>query len=130
MEENKEKERRRFQRIDAELRVELRHLGRSGESFADVTRDVSEGGLFVETSVALEVGTIVSVEILPTKGAQPIRLDAEVVRVEEEAGAKHSKKIKRVQGMALKFVNREQDEVTRLMDLTRRVGEYLSGNNG
>lgn len=121
--------RRRDRRHAAEFRIELRHLGRPGESFADVTHNVSEGGLFIESSMGLELGTEVQLEILPTKGAQPITLVARVVRVEEEAGEKHSKKIRRVRGMALEFVDRDHEEVKRLMELTKRVGEYLSAGS-
>jgi uncharacterized protein (TIGR02266 family) len=119
-------DRRSSARIPAELRVEFRHLGRPHESFSDISRDISNGGIFIDTSVGLEVGTEVSLDISPGPSALPIRLQAEVVRVEEELPASGSSVTVRVRGMALRFVGAPSHELARLLGLV----EYMVEVNG
>jgi hypothetical protein len=118
-----QEERRRAVRYAVELRVEFKHLGRPLDTYADITRDISEGGVFVDSTVGLEVGTEVALEISPSPGTPPIRMHAEVVRVEEEPGQTGSKATSRARGMALRF--KETDaatgELARLINLAKQM---------
>jgi uncharacterized protein (TIGR02266 family) len=114
-------ERRQFSRLPAELRVEFRHLGKPRETYRELTQNLSEGGVFVETSVGLSVGTALALEISPGPGAPPIRLHAEVVRVEEEPGETGSRTTQRCRGMGLRFVDPTAAELSRLVDIAKRL---------
>lgn len=114
-------ERRRSPRVPAELRLEFKHLGRPNETFEDLTRDLSEGGVFVATTVGLELGVELALEIAPGPGAAPIRMRAEVVRVEEEPVSTGSKVTTRARGMALRFKHADPAELARLLELTERM---------
>ncbi len=114
-------ERREAQRIPAELRVEFRHLGRPKAPTGELSRDISSGGLFVATSVGLPLGTRVELEISPGPSAKPIRVRAEVVRVEEEPGVTGSRATMRTKGMALRFVEVDPNDVTRLLSLAKEL---------
>lgn len=114
-------ERRRSPRLPVELHVEFRHLGRPTESFAEIVRNLSSGGVFLETSVGLELGTEVALAIAPGPGARPIRMRAEVVRVEEEPVTTGSKVTARTRGMALRFLDSDPRELSRLMQLAEHM---------
>jgi uncharacterized protein (TIGR02266 family) len=120
-------ERRRAERIGAELRVEFKHLGRPGETFADLSSNISAGGVFVETSVGIELGMQVELEISPGPGAKPIRMVGEVVRVEEEAAVTGSRRTGRCRGMALRFLDADAGELARLLSLAKQMEEKGAG---
>jgi uncharacterized protein (TIGR02266 family) len=119
-------ERRESPRVLVELRVEFRHLGRPNETYADIIRNLSQGGVFLDTSVGLPVNTELELEVSPGPGARPVRLAAQVVRVEEEPVGTGSRVTTRTRGMALRFVNADPSEVSRLMGLAR----HLSAEGG
>lgn len=110
-------ERRKAERYAVDLRVEFRHLGRPDDTYADLTRDISAGGIFVDTTVGLEIGTEVALEITPGNSGTPIQVRAKVVRVEEQQGETGSKATTRTRGMALRFV----DPIDTNPDLARLV---------
>lgn len=112
-------ERRSHPRVAVRMRVEFRHLKRPEETFAETARDVSDGGLFVATTVGLEPGTLVSLDIRPGPGVRPIHIKAEVVRVEEGWGETGSRQEGRTRGMGLRFVASEPGEVERLAALAQ-----------
>ena len=122
-------ERRQSPRVLVELRVEFRHLGRPSESYADIIRNLSDGGVFLDSSVALAMGTGVELEISPGPGARAIRLKAEVVRVEEEPVGTGSRVTARTRGMALQFVNPDPSELSRLMGLARHLSTEAPGGD-
>jgi len=116
-------ERRRAERYDVDLRVEFRHLGRPEDTYADITRDISAGGIFVDTTVGLEVGTEVALEITPGPTSTPIQVRAQVVRVEEQSGETGSKATARTRGMALRFVDSIENnpDLARLVSLAQQM---------
>ncbi|MCK6544294.1 PilZ domain-containing protein [Myxococcota bacterium] len=123
-------ERRKSPRLRVELHVEFRHLGRPNETYADICRNLSTGGVFLDTTVGLELGTEVDLEIAPGPGVRPIKMRAEVVRVEEEPVSTGSKVTTRTRGMALRFVDAESNEITRLLTLaTQMQAANESGND-
>ena len=124
-------ERRLSPRVPVELRVEYRHLGRPHESHSELSRNVSSGGVFVNTTVAVERGTEVALEISPGPGTRPIKLRAEVARVEEEPVSTGSRVTARTRGMALRFLKSDPMEVSRLTSLAHHLAvESLDGHSG
>ncbi len=116
-------ERRSSPRFAVELRVEFRHLGRPQESFAEIAKNLSTGGIFVETSVGIPLGSQVVLEIAPSRSAKPITVHAEVVRVEEEPGTVGSKAVARTKGLGMRFLASDAAEVARLFALAKGLSE-------
>lgn len=114
-------DRRRHPRLPVELHVEFRHLGRPQETYADIARNLSAGGVFIGTTVALELGTELTLEIAPGPGSRPIKVRAEVVRIEEEPVGTGSKVTARTRGMALRFVEVDAAELQRLVTLSNTL---------
>ena len=114
-----------------ELHVEFRHLGRPSDTYAEISRNLSAGGVFLDTTVVLEMGTEVALEIAPGPGTRPIRMRAEVVRVEEEPVSTGSRVTTRTRGMALRFLDSEPHEVQRLLTLAEQmsVGNDADGSD-
>jgi hypothetical protein len=124
-------ERRRSPRLPVELHVEFRHLGRPHETYADICKNLSAGGVFLDTTVGLELGTEVDLEIAPGPGVKPIKMRAEVVRVEEEPVSTGSKVTTRTRGMALRFLESDSNEIARLLTLANQMhSEGVDGNDG
>lgn len=124
-------DRRRSPRLPVELHVEFRHLGRPSDTYAEISRNLSAGGVFLDTTVVLEMGTEVALEIAPGPGTRPIRMRAEVVRVEEEPVSTGSRVTTRTRGMALRFLDSEPHEVQRLLTLAEQmsVGNDADGSD-
>jgi uncharacterized protein (TIGR02266 family) len=123
-------ERRKSPRLPVELHVEFRHLGRPTETYADISRNLSTGGVFLDTTVGLELGTEVDLEIAPGPGVRPIKMRAEVVRVEEEPVTTGSKVTTRTRGMALRFLDCDPNETQRLMTLANQMqNEGVDGSD-
>lgn len=124
-------ERLRSPRVPVELRVEYRHLGRPHEGHSDLSRNLSEGGVFVNTTVALGLGTEVLLEISPGPVARPIKLRAQVVRVEVEPVSTGSRVTARARGMTLRFLESDPSEVSRLTSLAHHLAvDSLDGHSG
>jgi type IV pilus assembly protein PilZ len=80
------KEHREHARATLDLRVEYKRLN---SFFADYSRDISKGGLFVRTKKPLAVGTRFRFTLAVPSRAEPFSLAGEVVRVQphgEDAG--------------------------------------------
>lgn len=108
--------------------MEFRHLGRPSETYADIISNLSQGGVFLGTSVVLPLDTDVELEVSPGPGAKAIHLLGRVVRVEEEPVGTGSRVTARTRGMALKFVNPNPGELNRLMGLARHLS--AEGSHG
>lgn len=116
-------ERRQSPRFEVDLRVEFRHLGRPQDTYGDIVRDISAGGIFVDTTVGLEIGTELAMEITPGVSSPPIHFRAVVVRVEEQAGETGSRATTRTRGMALRFVDTpdKNPDLARLVSLAQQM---------
>jgi len=123
-------ERRQSPRTPVELRVEFRHLGRPSETYADIIRNLSHGGVFLDSSVGLPLGTTVELEVSPGPGARAIRIAGEVVRVEEEPVGTGSRVTARTRGMALSFKDPDPGELNRLLGLARHLSTSGEGTHG
>lgn len=109
-------ERREWPRFPVKMAVELRHLGRPDESVEDLARNLSAGGVFVETSVVFEPGTAVEVEVRG-RGNTEVALKALVVRVESEPSEIGSTRRNPVRGMALRFFEASPEQIEELTQL-------------
>ncbi len=121
-------ERRGARRIPVQLRVRFKDIGRPRQTFDEVTRDISGGGIFVETTVVFAVGTTVEVEVDPIGQGPTIFLKAEVVRVEEEPGELGSIATvgMRSRGLALRLMDADPDALIRLLSSARQGGRVTS----
>lgn len=121
-----ERERRRSPRWTVELAVAFRHLGRPDESHEDVVRNLSEGGVFIETSVGLPLGTPLAIEVAleDPPGRDVVTVEGEVVRVEWQVGRTGSTEERTARGLAVAFVPGQERVVNRLLARARaRAGE-------
>ena len=108
-------ERRDSERLLVELNVSFCDLGRPEESFEDVARNLSEGGVFIETSVGLPLGTPLQLEVRFGPGKPSVVVNGEVIRVEAEMGVTGSTQERRVVGLAIHFQPGQTKAVERLI---------------
>ncbi len=96
-------ENRRSPRIAADVKVDYRTVG---SFITDYTRNISKGGLFVQTSLPLEVGERVRLRLTLPDGDAPFGLDGVVKWVSTLRD-----KDKHPPGMGIEFV--DFDELTK-----------------
>ncbi len=100
-----EQERRKDPRTESSFMVRFK-TKKNLESF--VTKNLSQGGMFLSTPVLKSIGTKIQVVIIHPTSGKDFDLAAEVVRVNEKATEEEAK------GMALKFLpleNEKDDEL-------------------
>jgi len=94
-----QREARRYQRVKVSCKVSIE---RNQERISGLTLDLSLGGMFVQASRALPVGSVVQVLLELQVGTKPLSIPARVMRVAgnngmglqiENAGAEESKKL-------------------------------------
>lgn len=73
-------ERRRSERTDFLVRVDYSTID---ELFSEFTRDINEGGLFIETDKPHAAGTLVSMQFNLPGSDEPIRTTGRVVRIND-----------------------------------------------
>lgn len=89
-----------------------------GNTFVDPARDLSMGGMFLSCLSPLPLGTRLEVLLGPSDEAEPLRLEATVVRV-VWGGRRDGRPIE--PGMALAFVTLSSIEEQRLSKLLEAV---------
>ncbi|MBX2813299.1 MAG: PilZ domain-containing protein [Myxococcales bacterium] len=112
-------ERRCSERLTAVIKVAFRDLGRPEETFQDVTRNLSEGGVFIETSVVLPLGTPLLVEVRFEGAYAPVAIDGEIIRVEGEMSSQDVVAMRRVVGIAVRFREGQSRSINRLIKLVK-----------
>jgi Tfp pilus assembly protein PilZ len=75
------------------------------------TRDISTGGIFIETEQDFEIGEKLTVVLQSPTTWQPLTLNAEVCRI--DAGSERKKR-----GVGLHFVDMSDTELVALIELT------------
>jgi CheY-like chemotaxis protein len=94
-----QREARRYQRVKVSCKVSIE---RNQERVSGITVDLSLGGMFVQASRLLPVGSIIQVRLELNAGSDPLSLPARVMRVAEKtfmgiqienAGPEESKKL-------------------------------------
>lgn len=91
------------------------------QSYAELCRNISAGGVFVGSTVTLEVGTRVQLLVSSGPRMPPVQVEAEVLRVEDEPVGTASKVTRPARGMALGFLPNQMGEVERLVRLAESV---------
>jgi hypothetical protein len=104
-------DRRQHPRRNVELRVTMLML----EPVQGYVRDLSLGGIFVNTSIKMKLGEGVELEIA-VRGAEPIKISAEVVRVVQPIG------------VALRFRDTPKETLDRLEKLLIAEGKHPTGD--
>jgi len=100
-------ERREFSR--AELKVTATATGKSFTS-QNFTKDVSEGGIYVETDTMIPPGTDLTLEFTLPDAVRPVTAEGEVVR----AVTKEETKTGQQPGLGIKFTNVSPENAERI----------------
>lgn len=83
------------------LRTKVIFEDETGEGFIYFySTDVSRGGIFLESDIPLKQGTRVFLSFMLGEGAAPLRVTAQVVRIEKESSSTMP-----VIGMGIQFVD-------------------------
>ena len=97
------------------LRTQVLFEDETGEGFIYFySTDVSTGGIFLESDIPLEMGTMVSLQFHLGEGYSPIRTAGRVVRVEKQPHDTLP-----VVGMGLQFDFLSEEQKKALADFTR-----------
>lgn len=104
-------ERRRFDRAGLTVRVEYATVD---ELFSEFTRDINEGGLFIETEKPQEMGTEVSMLFNLPGSDEPVQTVGRVVRISTgETGE--------AAGMGIEFDELTDDDRTKINSIIREL---------
>lgn len=104
-------DRRRFERAEVVVQIEYSTVD---DLFSEFTRDINEGGLFIETEDPLALGTIVDLQFLLPGSSDPIKAAAEIVRLSDGSGGEPV-------GMAVEFDSLPADARKRINELIRSM---------
>ena len=106
-------ERRKYPRIRLIAKVQL---AAGGQSHYFYSRDLSAGGIFLETEHAYPEGTRLELEFALPEIADKISLKGEVVRIERP----ETRQVGAVPGMGIRFLNLEPETKSMLADFIAR----------
>jgi len=113
-------ERRRSDRAQFLVRVDYSTVD---EMFSEFTRDINEGGLFIETDNPRPAGTLVSMVFNLPGSDEPIRTEGRVVRINAgEDGL--------MQGMGIEFDDLSDDDRRRIDQLVRTLRTGMPSASG
>lgn len=102
-------------RLPAEVKVDYRTVG---SFITDYTKNISRGGLFIRTSLPLEVGERIRLRITLPDGDAPFALDGVVKWVSTIRDRE-----KHPPGMGIEFVDFDEDVKEQLERLVRTFGD-------
>lgn len=110
-------ERRKFERAEIEVRVDYSTVD---SFFTQFTRDINEGGLFIETNEPHPADTVVSLKFeLPDRG-EPIHVQGRVAWIQTEGQS----------GMGIKFENLDSGSRARINRLVRELRSTVGPADG
>ncbi len=104
-------DRRRFERAEVVVQIEYSTVD---DLFSEFTRDINEGGLFIETEDPLALGTTVDLQFLLPGSSDPIKAAAEIVRLSDGSDGEPV-------GMAVEFDSLPADARKRINELIRSM---------
>jgi len=104
-------EQRRSPRVPADVKVDYRTVG---SFITDYTYNLSKGGLFIQTSLPLDVGTRVRLRLTVPNGEAPFGVDGVVKWV-----ATMRDKDKHPPGMGIEFIDIDDYTQTKIEALVR-----------
>ena len=113
--------RRRECRVD--LAIRLRYSFQGPESKEGITGNIGAGGVFIETTSPVKVGTSIHLEIiLPTKENNPVHASGEVVWVRTRP-----ERIVYFPGMSIRFDKISLEDQDRIRELTENISQVRYG---
>jgi len=104
-------ERRRFDRTDLVVRIEYSTID---DLFSEFTRDINEGGVFIETEDPQETGTVVELQFYLPGSSDPVKAAGLVVRTSDGSDGSPI-------GMAVEFESLPTDARDRINELIRSM---------
>ena len=107
-------ERRRFDRADCTIRVDY---GSVDELFSEFTRDINEGGLFIETDSPLELGSRVGLQFTLPESAETFHATGTVMWVRPRVDESTGEPI----GMGVEFDELDAEERSKINELVRSL---------
>ena len=108
---------RRLLRIP--LAVKVRHITPNGHQFESLTAGIGGGGLFIESSAPLPVGTEITVELaLPDHPAERVQAKGKVVWVRPKR-----ERTLYFPGMGVQFTDISADALVRVTNLVRTLNQ-------
>jgi len=110
-EEAASEERRRSERAGLTVRVDYSTID---ELFSEFTRDINEGGLFIETEKPQEMGTEVSMLFNLPGTEEPVRTVGRVVRISNGEGGSTA-------GMGIEFDELTAHDRTKINSIIRHL---------
>lgn len=113
-------ERRTGPRVLARMSVLLRDLSFPEETFEEETRDISEGGVFIETAVELALGTPLQIEVRFNNMFAPQVFDGEIIRIETTMEHEGPQGRRLVEGFAVRFRAGQSRAVKRWLDRAQK----------
>lgn len=115
MKQNKAPERRLFTRKNHEMDVVFEDEFGDGLFYVR-SMDISMGGLFLESSIPVRIGTLLFLSISLPPHKRPVRLTGEVVRITKPGSQV-------VQGMGIRFVGLSETARERLAEFLKEKEE-------
>jgi len=108
-------ERRRFVRIPVKIRMLARYEGEESGQLYFFSKNLSAGGVFLESDILLEKGTKIYIEfVLPTE-QKLIIVKSEVVWIKEDTGQQSSG----TSGMGIRFINLDDESRKAIIDFIK-----------
>jgi uncharacterized protein (TIGR02266 family) len=104
-------DRRRFERADLVVSIEYSTID---DLFAEFTRDINEGGVFIETEDPEAIGTTVDLQFYLPGSSDPVKAAGLVVRCSDGSDGGPM-------GMAVEFESLAPDARERINDLIRSM---------
>jgi Tfp pilus assembly protein PilZ len=105
----KEKQKRRFTR--KALKIEARYQDTNRNVLKGTVRNISIGGVYIETPKPLERGTFVRMTLDAVDVGRVIDVEGKVVRFEPE------------KGMGIEFIDQDNREVKKLISTMRKLDQ-------
>ena len=103
------KEKRQYSRKP--LKVEARYQDKSGKVLKGIVRNISIGGVFIETSRPLERGELISLSLDAVDMGKVIDIDGKVVRQMPD------------RGMGIEFIDKENKEIRNLIKTMKKLDQ-------
>ena len=107
-------ERRRFKRAELVVRIEYSTID---DLFSELTRDINEGGVFIETDDPQRIGTTVDLQFHLPGSTDPVKAAGVVVRISNGSDGEPI-------GMAVEFDSLPSATRERINDLIRSMRSH------
>lgn len=111
----KREERRKFIRIPVKIRMLARYEGEESGRLYFFSKNLSAGGVFLESDILLEKGTKIYVEFVLPSDQRLIIVKSEVVWIKEDTGQQPFS----TAGMGIRFLNLDEESKKAIVDFIK-----------